>query len=98
MKQEEECLFCGFTPYYHKIKRGGRSLWLVGDSKSSTDLSRNRNVFVCVVCARACACAYSSSLATSKAVRVMGLSQGVFTLPVCILVLRRESKLDCVVA
>ena len=50
------------------------------------------------VCARAgaCACACSSSLATSKAVRVTGLSQGVFALPVCIL--RRESKLDCVVA
>jgi hypothetical protein len=47
-KQEEECLFCGFTLYYHKIKRDGRSLWLVADSKSSTDLTRNRNVFVCV--------------------------------------------------
>ena len=57
MKQEEECLFCGFTPYYHKIKRGGRSLWLVGDSKSSTDLSHNRNVFVCV-CVCVCVCMY----------------------------------------
>ena len=60
MKIEEECLFCGFTPYYHKTERGGRSLWLVGDNKSSTDLSRNRNVFVCVcvcVCICVCVCA-----------------------------------------
>jgi hypothetical protein len=54
-KKEEECLFCGFTPYYRKIKRGGRSLWLVGDSQASTDLCRNRNVCACTcACARVC--------------------------------------------
>jgi hypothetical protein len=60
-RKEEECLFCGFAPHYREIKRGERSLWLVGDSKASTDLSRNRNVCVrararVCVCVLACVC------------------------------------------
>jgi hypothetical protein len=47
--KDKEYLFCGFTPYCHKIKKGERSMRLAGGSKVSTDLSRNRDGSVCVV-------------------------------------------------
>jgi hypothetical protein len=84
-----------FSPYYRKVK-GERSMWLVEDRTASKDLTVVIETAVCV-CLSVMRFCFPGNF---KGCMSWGLSQGVFTLPVCILTRERQirlcSGLNCV--